>query len=353
MTDGVQFAGGDERLPAPTPVLGPRLFSIAELLSEPDLDDLVKGLLPARSVTCLCSQPGAGKTFFSLGLALSVAFGVPFLGRGVKQGPVVYVSLEGRAGFPGRLRVWLQHSGLKPESAPLNAFSLVAEPIPFTDAFAIDSLIARLDELGVRPVLFVIDTFARSLAGEDENDAGVVGHAVAEIDRLRFRYSATVLVLHHFGKGGTDARGSSALRAAVDQMLFLRVAGSIRTIHRDKSRDQKLGPDLSFTLKMVPSADSPGRESSCVPVLSDPRESDSVSHPPENASDQAILSALSQPENSDGLCVADLARLTKLAEATIYRRLKRLESKGLCAPVPDSKPQRWRLHLHDCEGDAS
>ena len=76
-----------------------------EVLQEP-LDSgeaLIKGLLDCGAMSVLYGDFGSGKTFFALALSYAIATGQPFVGRKVKQGRVIYISLEGRRGMRKRL----------------------------------------------------------------------------------------------------------------------------------------------------------------------------------------------------------------------------------------------------------
>lgn len=50
---------------------------------------LVDGLMPAGHTVLIAGMPGAGKSFFVEGLAISVASGMPYLGLSVIQGPAL------------------------------------------------------------------------------------------------------------------------------------------------------------------------------------------------------------------------------------------------------------------------
>jgi hypothetical protein len=82
----------------------------------------------------------------------------------------------------------------------------------------------------------------------DENSARDMAQFVANIDRLRERTGAHVLVVHHSGKN-TDAgaRGSSALRAAVDTEIVV-TEGQISCA---KQRDMEHSGRLFFALESV------------------------------------------------------------------------------------------------------
>ncbi|MEJ7800738.1 MAG: AAA family ATPase [Ilumatobacter sp.] len=66
-------------------------------------------------------------------------------------------------------------------------------------------------------MLVLIDGFARSLVGADENRERGVGLAVEHRDMIRRAAGSRVLIVDHAGKDASKgARGSSALKAAMD-----------------------------------------------------------------------------------------------------------------------------------------
>ena len=69
------------------------------------------------------------------------------------------------------------------------------------------------------PSLVVIDTFARSIVGADENSAKDVGQVVAHLDMIRCAASSCVLVVHHAGKDKTAGSAwlDGAARSALDR----------------------------------------------------------------------------------------------------------------------------------------
>jgi hypothetical protein len=60
-------------------------------------DYVIKNVLPAGNHIILSAKPKMGKTILAMQMALCVAHGLPFLGRKVKQGAVLYVAFESSA----------------------------------------------------------------------------------------------------------------------------------------------------------------------------------------------------------------------------------------------------------------
>jgi len=84
---------------------------------------LIAGLIPARSLGIVVGDSGVGKSPLLYQAAICVSSGIPFLGRAVLSGPVLYLDFEnglgdvdymtgrlsdhlGLAGAPESLRLW-------------------------------------------------------------------------------------------------------------------------------------------------------------------------------------------------------------------------------------------------------
>ena len=64
---------------------------------------LVSGIIEKEVLAILYGEPGCGKSFWALELALCIAFGIPFHGNPVKQGAAIYVAGEGFNGLGRRI----------------------------------------------------------------------------------------------------------------------------------------------------------------------------------------------------------------------------------------------------------
>jgi putative DNA primase/helicase len=100
--------------------------------------------------------------------------------------------------------------------------------------------------------LIVIDTFARIMAGADENSARDVGVAVGNCDRLVNEFNCAVALIHHAGKDtAKGARGSSALRAAAETEILVEGDQDRRTATVTKQRDGEDNLTFAFRLEHV------------------------------------------------------------------------------------------------------
>lgn len=98
-------------------------------------------------------------------------------------------------------------------------------------------------------MLVVIDTLARSMGAGDENTAKDAAQFARNCDLIREATGAHVMVIHHSGKNeDLGARGSSALRAAVDNEIQVTADGKIMS---RKQRDQEPPEPQHFELRSV------------------------------------------------------------------------------------------------------
>ncbi|WP_422001183.1 AAA family ATPase [Roseovarius mucosus] len=220
-----------------------RLVSLSAIEAVLTSNYMVKGWLDRNSLSMLYGPSNAGKTFVALDIAMHVAAGKPWRGLPVNGGPVLYIAAEGGAGIRNRL------AAIKRDRPELAAAPFTLLPVGLDlhgqgDAMAICEIMP--DE---SPALVVIDTLARSMGAGDENTAKDAAQFVRNCDLIRERAGAHVMVIHHTGKDEErGARGSSALRAAVDNEIQVTANGEI--ISR-KQRDQEPPEPLHFKLRSV------------------------------------------------------------------------------------------------------
>jgi len=220
-----------------------------ELLAAPArIKWLVAGILPAGSVAMLFGESGAGKSFLALDLALSVATGQSWHSQRVKAGPVWYLAGEGFNGLRLRVRAWRKVHG-----GDLGRFRVTTGAIPFDSegAAQLSQEIAEAQAAQDLPRLVVVDTLARHLVG-DENSQKDAAQFVRLCGEIAAATGAAILVVHHSGHIAKErARGSSALRAAVDVEMALAGHPGGFDLRFTKVKDGKTPPVMAFTLKEV------------------------------------------------------------------------------------------------------
>ena len=160
----------------------------------------------------------------ALDLALTVAAGLPWNGEETRSGFVVYLAAEGADHVLRRADAWCAMHGL---SDVPDWFRWIDQPVMLNDAHEQAGLIADLRTLPEPPVLVVVDTYARCLAG-NENATEDAAAAVRALDRMRVEFGCARLVIHHTALDHPDReRGSTVLGDAADVRITLkRDAGS-------------------------------------------------------------------------------------------------------------------------------
>ncbi len=220
---------------------------------------VIKGLLLRASYAETFGAPGEGKTFVALDQAYHVAAGREWMGRKVHAGPVLYLAYEGRGGMVKRAKALRQKYGEK--DVPL---FIVGAAFNLREKAGRQELGAVVAQLPAKPVLIVIDTFARALMGGDENSAQDVGAFNSAIAALIESTGACVMIIHHSGKDKSKgARGSSALLGAIDTEIEV---DDDQVIAR-KQRDIEISEPIGFKLvPMVVGMDADGDETTSCTV---------------------------------------------------------------------------------------
>ncbi len=87
------------------------ILSRDEILAAPPLQWRVKGVIPSRGLAAMSGQSRAGKSFLVFDMACAIAEGRSWFGYRTKVCPIVYVCLEGEAGFKHRVEAWEKQNG--------------------------------------------------------------------------------------------------------------------------------------------------------------------------------------------------------------------------------------------------
>ena len=224
------------------------LLSPADLARLPEPTWLIDGVLPRHALCVLYGEPGSGKTFVALSMALSTAANHSWCGKPTVGGDVLYVAAEGLYGLKLRVEAYEKKHGLSADNIRYlgDAFNLL-------DSGNVETLLTTLRTAGIQPALILLDTLARLMVGGDENSAKDMGLAIAGIDRLRQKTLATVLVIHHTRKNAQIERGSSALRGAADVMIQCEMSDR-RDVHLDcvKMKDAEPFKKATLQLELMP-----------------------------------------------------------------------------------------------------
>ena len=155
-------------------------------------------------------KPGAGKSTLLRDVGAAVASGRRWMGRDVRQGPVVLLALEEL-----ERHVWEHLERMGIEDAPFLSY---VEPAPKEALAALETVIAH-----VKPVMVIIDPLAMFVSVEEFNDYKSYDQMMP-LKHLARATGVHIALVHHARKGevGYDSLlGSTAFMAAVDAALIL------------------------------------------------------------------------------------------------------------------------------------
>ena len=213
---------------------------------------LVQNFLGVGELSAIYGMPGTAKSALAGDLGAHVAAGLPWFGRQVSQGAVLYIAAERAALVERRMAAWRLHHGI--DGIPLG---IVPKSIDLrSDRIDANSVIECCDRLqknfGHDPRLIIIDTLSRVLAGGDENAPRDMGHLVANLAHVQEGTGAHVLVIHHVPHGQLRLRGHGSLLGSMDTTVSLEKSssGSV-TAAIDKNNDGPEGQMIAFRLEAV------------------------------------------------------------------------------------------------------
>ena len=223
-----------------------RLLTGDDLRNLPALRWRIKGVLPAVGVAAVYGPSGSGKSFLCFDLAAAVAAGMEWFGHRVKAAPVVYLPLEGEAGFRLRADAWEAEQGRR---LP-DGLALVMDPFKLTDPEDVAALAEVVSSTGHEPVV-IVDTLNRSAPDCDENASADMGRVIEGAKGLQRLAGGLVILVHHTGKdAGKGMRGHSSLFAALDAAIEVTRDDDRRAWKGGKVKDGEDGKDHPFRLQV-------------------------------------------------------------------------------------------------------
>lgn len=197
-----------------------------------ELDYVWGHYIPTGSITMVSGNGGAGKTYFALCLAISVAAGIDFLGEKVNHGRVIYYSCE-EDEFELRRRINKIHTHLNlHDSTYRNDFrvidatgdSLLYEKInnQSITTTAYFSLQKQIDDFS--PSLVIIDNSTFAFSGDENIKSEVIDFMNRLKSLIRGKKCGLLLVSHLNRSGKTDQdnyAGSAGWNAAAKSRISL------------------------------------------------------------------------------------------------------------------------------------
>jgi RecA-family ATPase len=218
------------------------------LMNEPAKENwLIEGLITKESLGMVFGPPANGKSLFVLDIAYCMAAGINWEGKKTESGDVLIIAGEGHYGYKKRLKA-LEHK-----------HNVIATRLAISDSAAqldnkdeCERVVRSILKSGLNPKLIIIDTLNRNFSG-DENSSKDTAAFIANLEQYFKPFGATVIIVHHSGHNTTDrARGSSALRGAMDFEYSVTMDGNKNvTIQNHKAKDFEAGKPIGFSLKQV------------------------------------------------------------------------------------------------------
>lgn len=228
----------------PKPAPRYKLLTAADLEAMPPLQWRIKGVMPARGLAQIYGPSKAGKSFLSFDMACAIAEGCRWFGYRVNAAPVVYVALEGEAGFKLRAEAWKRHNG---RALPAD-LHLVMQPFRINHAQDVQDLGAVVPPGAV----IMIDTQNRAAPNADENDARDMGEIIEGAKTLQSLANGLVILVAHTGKDASKGpRGHSSQIPAVDAAIEVSRNGDRRAWRADKVKDGTDGAEHGFCLEVI------------------------------------------------------------------------------------------------------
>lgn len=196
-------------------------------LTLPSFEYAVDGMFCLGEVSMIVAEAKMGKTWLGVQLAVCAARGLPFLDRKVRQMKVMYLDIEmGSVDERARSMAVAQELGVIDKELDI-AFIAGDEQdtVPTLDNLE-EGLDGFMEEKGwdFKDLLIVLDTYGEMAGDLNESSATATKQVLAKVRRLARRRNCAVLILHHTTKDGEQYRGSSAIRATVDNLMYLRWA---------------------------------------------------------------------------------------------------------------------------------
>lgn len=243
-----------------------KLSSRKDIRAIPQPKYLISHIMHEEAVTMVYGESSTGKTFFGLHTSICIALDLPWFGRKVKPGRVLYIYAEGAASLNNRLDAWekyYEHEIDNVDFMPYEAH-LVQEQ---------QRLIDTIDAMPEKPVMVVIDTYSNCTAGLDQNKQDDVSTALSSAHKIKSLFHCNVLIIHHTTWQG-KVNGSMAFMNHVDTMIELKRENKddpIQVCHF-KNRDIEPFAPIRLNLEVIPLGIDPESQetiTSCVVVPND------------------------------------------------------------------------------------
>jgi AAA domain len=214
---------------------------------------MITDFLGRHEQSCWYGAPESGKSTCIIDAACHVANGLPYCGRAVIKGAVLYVAAERGRNVKRRVLAWRLDHGR--DDFPLG---IIDDAVDLrTGKVDADRIIAAAQWLAAKcglPVVWIIfDTLSRVLAGGDENSSRDMGELVKSVDRIFRETGAHCSLVHHNPLGVDRMRGWGGMNGAMDTTVHIEKANGVVTVAVDKASDlpEDEKPRFAFRFESV------------------------------------------------------------------------------------------------------
>ncbi len=208
---------------------------------------VIKGLIARGDHAQFIGLPGSGKSALAPLAGYCIALGIPFLGRRVRQGTVLYLAAEDGHGMKLRTRALRKRLGDTPH------FLLMPDGINLFDPGSGD--FERVTKLIQRhkPVAVFLDTVSRAFPGLKENDPDAMGRVVSVARALAaMECRPAIITVHHVAKdGGITPRGHGVLAGDLDIIVLVQgEKADLRSVVLGKNRNGASDASFAFNIEV-------------------------------------------------------------------------------------------------------
>lgn len=210
----------------------------------------VKGVFGDGEFTVLSGLPGSSKSLITTDGACHVAAGIPWHGRAVRQGLVVYIAAERKLLTERRMLAFRKRHGVG--DIPLLVMGGVIDLVSANlDAKAISAAIKEAEVTsGQSCVWIIVDTLTRVFGGGDQHAPKDMGAFVRNCDLIREATGAHLTAIHHTTWSGERGKGAIDLDGAVDaSFLVKKRAGGAYVLECDGANDGEEGPVVTYGIE--------------------------------------------------------------------------------------------------------
>lgn len=195
---------------------------------------LISGLLPHRSISIFVGDSGLGKSPLLYQAALCVAAGIPFLGRPVSQGRVLYLDFENGLGDVDDLTDRLaQHLGLLKKPDDLLLWNFNDAPSNWQPSQLADMI------RDAQPAWVIIDSLSAYSPDIEEKSSNVT-RVYQELRKIIREVQTNVTVVHHLRKPSSKPEEAPASLQDDPHRWFLQARGTRQLVN---GADVRIGVD--------------------------------------------------------------------------------------------------------------